>query len=87
MKLLIMHVIIENYVILVCGQYFNCMAKVDKSTDKMAPEKTCNRPDSRIAPKRDLDSCSLVSRYERARFGSDDNYDEKSKPSNCGNVM
>ena len=56
--------------------------KLDKSTDKMAPDITCNRPDSRIAPARDLDSCSLVSRYERARFGSDEAYDEKSKPSN-----
>jgi hypothetical protein len=54
--------------------------KLDRSTEKNTDEDVCHKPDSALLPSRDLDSCSVVSRYERARFGTDEEQDEDSHP-------
>jgi len=53
--------------------------KLDRSTEK-PKERNCKKIDSVILPSRELESCSVVSSYERARFGTDIGLDEDSHP-------
>ncbi len=54
--------------------------KLDRSAEAPEGETFCTNIDSSIAPERDLESCSALSRYERARFGTATKQDEDSKP-------
>ena len=55
--------------------------KLDQHGQDGTRKQTCTAISSSI-PERDLSSCSLVSRYERARFGTEQDKDENSKPDN-----
>ena len=54
--------------------------KLDRSGEAPEDEAYCSDIDSTVAPDRDLESCSVLSRYERARFGTPIKQDEDSKP-------
>ena len=54
--------------------------KLDRSTEAPDDVEICTEIDSPTVPNRDLESCSVLSRYERARFGTEREQDEDSKP-------
>ena len=54
--------------------------KLDRSGEAPEEEDICTEIDSPTVPNRDLESCSVLSRYERARFGTEREQDEDSKP-------
>lgn len=54
--------------------------KLDRSTEAPPDTTDCEVIDSPLLPNRNLESCSVISRYERARFGTDTKHDEDSKP-------
>ncbi|MEC8380307.1 MAG: hypothetical protein VXZ96_08295 [Myxococcota bacterium] len=54
--------------------------KLDRRFERSEEQlSVCDEPDGQI-PTRNLKSCSMLSQYERARFGTDDGHDEDSKP-------
>lgn len=59
---------------------FLAWQKLDRSEEAPEDTETCNEPDSTLLPSRDSNSCAVVSRYERARFGTDEGRDEDSHP-------
>ena len=59
---------------------FLAWQKLDRSVEAPADTKTCEELDSALLPSRDSNSCAVLSRYERARFGADEGKDEDSHP-------